>query len=297
MRIFKNNTKAFKVTLHGFIVNIILTFFKFFAGIFGRSSAMLADAIHSLSDLVSDIIVLIFVDIASKPDDEKHRYGHGKFETFSSFVVGMILFFAGLWIMFEAATKIFVFINGEQLEIPENLALWAAVFSILLKEIMFWYTLNAGKKLNSKLLIANAWHHRSDALSSVATLIGIAGAIFLGGKWGVLDPLAAFVVSFFICKVAYQIVWPAINELLEQSLPKETRQEICKIVSEVDHVHKPHNLKSRSIGNNIAIEIHVYMDQNMSVQESHEVTVVIENKLRERFGEQTHISIHVEPLV
>lgn len=285
----------YRITFIGFIINILLTIFKFSAGILGRSSAMIADAVHSLSDLASDIIVLIFARIAGKPVDESHRYGHGKFETFSTFIVGVILAFAGIGILWEAVSKIIDFFNGELTTSPEIIALIAAAVSIIVKEILFWATLKVGKTQNSQMVIANAWHHRTDAMSSVATLFGIGGAIFLGKNWIILDPLAAGLVSIFIIRVAYKIIKPAVNDLLERSLPPDTRDEIISIVSSTKDVQNPHNIRTRRIGNNFAIEIHIYIDKDMSVQKSHDVTLVVEQKLKDRFGEQTHVVIHVDP--
>lgn len=290
-----NNSTVYKVTFIGFAVNVILTIFKFIAGVMGRSSAMIADATHSLSDLISDIIVLVFVKIASQPVDENHRYGHGKFETFSTFVVGMILAVAGFGILWDAGVNIRSYLIGELKEPPEKLALIAAGISILLKEVLFWYTLFFSKKLNSQILKANAWHHRSDALSSVATLLGIGGAIFLGGKWQVLDPAAAALVSILILRVAFRIILPAVNDLLEKSLPEDMRNEICMIISSVEHVQEPHGLRTRRLGNNIAIEIHIKIDRLMTVQKSHDVTLVVEDKLKQKFGDDTHVVIHVDP--
>jgi cation diffusion facilitator family transporter len=287
--------EVYRVTLIGFIVNIILTFLKFVAGITGRSSAMIADAVHSLSDLVSDIIVLIFVGIAAKPVDENHRYGHGKFETFSTFVVGLILAVAGAGILWDAGKNLVLFVGGTIPEAPERIALWAAVASILVKEWLFWFTIIKARKLNSQILIANAWHHRTDAFSSLATLLGIGGAIFIGGEWQILDPLAAGIVSIFILRIALKIIIPAVNDLLEKSLPEHLRNEIITIISNVEHVKYPHGLRTRRIGNNIAIEIHLNIDRNMTVYDSHDVTLVVEAKLKERFGEETHVVIHVDP--
>ncbi len=284
-----------KVTLTGLIVNVILTTIKYFAGIVGRSSAMIADATHSLSDLISDIIVLIFVKISARPVDDNHRYGHGKFETFSTFVVGTLLAVAGLGILWDAGNNIYLYSIGAISEPPKTIALYSAAGSIIVKEILFWYTIFAARRHNSQVLRANAWHHRSDALSSVATLLGIGGAVYLGGHWQILDPLAAAIVSFMIIRVALKIILPAVNDLLEKSLPEKTRKEICAIISSVDHVQQPHGLRTRNIGNNIAIEIHIKIDPKMSVYNSHEVTLDVEKKLKDRFGEATHVVIHVDP--
>ncbi len=287
--------KVYQVTYRGFVANILLMIFKLIAGVVGKSTAMIADAIHSFSDFVSDIVVIAFVGAASKPVDDNHRYGHGKFETFATLIVGIILFFVGAGICWNGSYRIFQYLMGEALEPPHYIAMIAAIISIIVKESLFWYTYKAGKKVNSQLVIANAWHHRSDAFSSIATLIGITGAIFLGKVWVILDPIAAIFVSFFIFKVAYEIFLPAFNELLEQSLPIETRKEIITIVSNIEHVHNPSNLRTRNIGNVKAIEIHVMMNKNMTVEESHKITMIIEKKLKEHYGQETHVIVHVEP--
>jgi cation diffusion facilitator family transporter len=292
---YADKSEIYRVTFVGFVINVILTIFKYIAGITGRSAAMIADATHSLSDLVSDIIVLIFVRIATKPVDENHRYGHGKFETFSTFVVGMILGFAGIGILWDAGAKIFQQISGHVVSPPERIALIAAGISIVIKEMVFWYTLLAARRHNSQILKANAWHHRTDALSSVATLLGIGGAMYFGGKWQILDPIAAALVSVLILRVAYKIVIPAVNDLLEKSLPPSDRKEICKIIRSVDQVQNPHGLRTRRIGNHFAIEIHVCIDKHMTVEDSHELTLVVERKLKEKFGDETHVVIHVDP--
>jgi len=290
-----DKSEIYRVTFVGFVINVILTIFKYIAGITGRSAAMIADATHSLSDLVSDIIVLIFVRIASKPVDENHHYGHGKFETFSTFIVGMILGFAGLGILWDAGMKIFQQIAGEIVLPPEPIALIAAAISIVIKEMVFWYTLLASRRHNSQILKANAWHHRTDALSSIATLLGIGGAMYFGGKWQILDPIAAALVSILVLRVAYKIVVPAVNDLLEKSLPPDERKEICRIIKSVEHIQNPHGLKTRRIGNHVAIEIHVCIDKNMTVEDSHELTLVVESKLKDKFGVETHVVIHVDP--
>lgn len=292
---FQNDT-VFKVTVTGFIVNSGLTIGKYIAGFLGNSSAMIADATHSLSDLASDLIILIVVRFATKPADENHRYGHGKFETFAIFIVGSILFLVASGILFDAIRNIVLYFQGTKPIKPEKVTLIAAIISIIIKELMFWFTYLYAKKLNSQLLLANAWHHRSDSLSSIAALAGIAGAIYLGEKWSILDPLAAIVVCVMIYRVALKIIIPAIHELLEKSLPEDIRQEICSIIRSVEHVQKPHNLKTRKIGDNYAIEVHIYLDKNMSVMTSHQITEEIERRLKVRFGPLTHVIIHVEPI-
>jgi cation diffusion facilitator family transporter len=271
--------------------------FKFVAGFVGRSSAMIADAVHSLSDFITDVIVIMFVRISEKPQDEDHDYGHGKYETLATAVIGLILLGVGIGLLVNSVIDIVDSFGGKQLQAPGMLALVAAVVSILFKEVLYQYTVYKGKKLDSKAVMANAWHHRSDALSSIGTLVGITGAMFLGVHWRVLDPIAALVVSVFIIKVAIELIKPCIEELLEKSLPKEVEDKIMEIVLSHPEVKQPHHLRTRNIGNAIAIEIHIRMDATMPLKEAHDVTKRIETSLKEAFGKNTHIGIHAEPLL
>lgn len=288
--------EVYKVTLLGSFVNFLLVIFKFLAGIAGHSAAMLADAVHSLSDFITDVIVILFVRISNKPQDKSHDYGHGKYETLATALIGVALLGVGFGILWNGANEILAFLRGEQLRSPGMLALVAAVVSIVLKEMLYRYTVRMGRKYNSQAVIANAWHHRSDALSSIGTAAGIGGAILLGPDWTVLDPVAAVVVSFFIMRVSIKLLIPCIDELLEKSLPEDVEREIEQIVLSVGGVTEPHHLKTRRIGNNYAIEVHVRMDGNITLYKAHETASAIEHKLKERFGEDTHVGIHVEPI-
>lgn len=286
-----------RVTYVGATVNVFLSLFKLAAGILGHSAAMVADAIHSISDFVTDITVVVFVKMASKPSDEEHDFGHGKFETLSSIIIGVILFLVGFGIFYEAIGKINeILFKKSVVQSPSWLALIAALVSIIAKEGLFHYTNAYGKKHESAALVANAWHHRSDSLSSIGSFLGIGGAILFGESWVVLDPLAAVLVSFLIIKTAWDLVIPGINELLESSLPRETEEEILQIVRSNPEVHCPHNLRTRKIGAHKAIEIHIRVNPDMKVLCSHALTKEIEKNLRERFGEGTYIIVHVEPL-
>ncbi len=286
----------YKVTLVGSAGNIALLTFKFIAGIVGHSSAMIADAVHSLSDFITDIIVIAFVRISAKPQDESHDYGHGKFETLASFFIGLALIAAATGIIVSGALKIADWLRGEQLEAPGMLALWAALLSVLCKEALYRYTVIRGKALSSQALIANAWHHRSDALSSIGATIGIAGAILLGQRWTVLDPLASVVVGGMLVKVAAGLLRTSIGELTDSSLPQDTEREIEDIIRAFPDVVEPHNLRTRRIGNNVAIEVHIRMDGDLTLRHTHDRATEIEKKLKERFGEAAHITLHVEPI-
>ena len=285
-----------KVTLLGSIGNLVLLTFKFVAGVVAGSSAMVADAVHSLSDFLTDLIVLVFVRIGAKPQDESHDYGHGKFETLATLFVALALVGAAIGIIVSGSLKIARWLQGETLETPGMLALWAALLSILVKEILFRYTIAKGKALESPAVIANAWHHRSDALSSIGAAIGIGGAILLGQRWAVLDPLASIVVGGMLVKVAWDLLKVSTGELTDSSLSAETEREIEDIIRSFPQVSEPHNLRTRRIGNRIAIESHVRLDGNMTLDEAHDIVSAIEDQIRERFGHGTIVTIHMEPV-
>ncbi len=287
--------EIFKVTLVGSAANVLLTVFKFVAGVVGHSAAMIADAVHSLSDLLTDAVVLLFVRISGKPEDRSHDYGHGKYETLATTVIGIALAAVAVGIGWKAVESLLFWYRGGTLPAPGMLALWAAVVSIVLKELVYQYTVRRGRKLRSPAVEANAWHHRSDALSSLGTLVGIGGAILLGNRWTVLDPLAGFVVSLFILRVAWKLLKQGLDELMEASLPDEVEKEILTVVASFPDVRDPHHLRTRRIGSRYAIELHIRMDGNMPLAEAHARTCEIEQALKTRFGESTHITLHVEP--
>ena len=284
-----------RVTWIGSIVNFVLVVLKFVAGIVGHSAAMVADAVHSLSDFVTDIIVIVFVRISGKPEDESHDYGHGKYETLATAIIGLILLFVGVGILYNGAKSVMEALGGKALGVPGIWALVVAGASILLKELLYRYTIYKNRRLESQALVANAWHHRSDALSSIGTFIGIGGAIILGDRWRILDPIAAIVVSIFIMKVAIELLKPCVDELLERSLPADTEADIMKVILSFDEVSAPHHLRTRRIGNHIAIEVHIRMRGDMTLHDAHLVTQNIESALKQKFGDKTHIGIHMEP--
>lgn len=285
----------YKVTLVGSAVNVVLMLFKFVAGFVGHSAAMIADAVHSLSDFVTDVVVLVFVHISQKPQDKCHDYGHGKYETLATTIIGIALFAVALGIIVGGATKIAAWAQGEVLEAPGKLALWAALISIIMKEGVYQYTMVKARKLKSQAVEANAWHHRSDALSSIGTAIGIGGAIFLGERWTVLDPIASVVVGAFILKVSFDLMKTGLGELMERSLPDDVEEEIMTLAATVEGVTEPHDLRTRCIGNRYAIELHIYMDGNITLTHAHDKATEVEDLLRQKFGEDTHIAVHVEP--
>lgn len=288
--------EIYKVTIWGSVCNALLVAFKFIAGIFGNSSAMVADAVHSLSDFLTDILVIVFVRISAKPQDKDHDYGHGKYETIASFIIALGLAVVAVGIIVSGAKKFAAWLNGADLEAPGQIALWAALLSILLKEILFRYTVCRGKAIESQALVANAWHHRSDAISSIGAAIGIGGALLLGSRWTVLDPLASIVVGALLIKTAVDLLRGSMSELTESSLPEETEQEILDIIRATPDVSDPHNLRTRRIGNHIAIEVHVRMNGDTPLQQAHDKASLIERRLRERFGSKTHVNVHMEPV-
>ena len=291
----ERNRQIYKVTLVGGAVNVILLVFKFVAGIMGHSAAMVADAIHSLSDFVTDVIVLVFVHISSKPKDKSHDYGHGKYETLAMTIIGMALLAVAVGIVYGGVLKINTWLHGQELPAPGMLALWAALLSVVLKEAVYHYSMVYARKLNSQAIEANAWHHRSDALSSVGTAIGIGGAIFLGQRWTVLDPIASVIVGLFIIKVAFFLLRDGIGDLMEHSLPDDVEEEILRLAASVEGVAEPHDLRTRRIGNHYAIELHILMDGNITLCEAHDKASEVEDLLRSHYGEDTHIAVHVEP--
>lgn len=286
----------YRVTFIGFVVNLVLSLLKLAAGILGRSGAMIADAVHSFSDLATDVVVIVFARISAKPRDDGHDYGHGKYETLATILISIALGIVGAGILVNSIGAVRVVLDGGLLPRPGLVALVAAVLSIAAKEILYRYTVREGRAIDSPSVIANAWHHRSDALSSLGTLVGIGCAYFLGDRWRIADPIAALIVAVFIFKVAFDLIRTGLGELLEKSLPEETEREILRIVTLDPAVREPHNLRTRRIGAAIAIEVHVRVDGAMSVACSHALTVGIERRLRERFGEETMIAVHVEPL-
>ncbi|MBQ1724668.1 MAG: cation transporter [Muribaculaceae bacterium] len=287
--------EIYKVTLVGSVGNVALLIFKFVAGVVGHSAAMIADAVHSLSDFVTDVVVLAFVRVSAKPQDESHDYGHGKYETVASFLIGLALLGAAIGIIVAGALKLAAWAGGEQLQSPGKVALWAALFSIAVKEALYRYTVAAGRRLDSTAVVTNAWHHRSDALSSIGAALGIGGAIMLGDRWTVLDPVASIVVGMMLAKVAFDLLKTNMGELTDGSLPQEVEQEIEQIITSFPQVSEPHNLRTRRLGNRLAIEVHVRMAGDVTLTQAHDQATAIEQRLKQRFGHNTHVTIHMEP--
>ena len=287
--------EIYRVTWIGFFVNLILSVGKLFAGLWGHSAAMVADAIHSASDFATDLVVLLFVRISSRPRDEDHDYGHGKYETLATLIIGLALAAVGVKLLWNGCLSIRDFLHGRLPEQPGQIALWAALVSIVVKELLYRYTVRVGRRVDSPSVVANAWHHRSDALSSIGTLLGIGCAYFFGGVWRLADPVAAIIVALLILFVAGKLAKTGLDELLEKSLPHEEEAKILALIAADPAVSSPHNLRTRRVGQNISIEAHIRVDGGMTVADSHHLTVEIERRLREAYGEGTMVSIHVEP--
>lgn len=285
-----------RITWLGAFVNLLLVAVKFAAGIAGLSAAMVADAIHSLSDLATDAIVIIFVKLSNKPADSDHDYGHGKYETFATLIIGTLLAIVGIGMMWGGGEKILDILSGTMIPTPGWTAFTAGIASIVAKETIFQYTMHAARRTHSNTLAANAWHHCSDALSSVGTCAGIGGAIILGNDWVILDPLAAVVVSVIVTVSALKIIRTAVNELLEKSLPENIERDIIDIVDEDPLLQNVHHLRTRAIGSIYTIDMHVRMPGDMTLSEAHRHTILLEQRLRQAYGKGTIINIHIEPL-
>lgn len=291
----KRDMEIRKVTLWSVAANILLTAGKLVAGALGKSAAMTADGIHSLSDLLSDAVVLVFTRISSKGKDRDHSFGHGKFETLATLIVSIILVIAGAELMSGGVRSIIEVLKGGSLPKPGHIAAVAAAVSIAVKEILYRVTAKVGKKVNSPAVIANAWHHRSDAMSSIGSLAGICGAIALGDKWSILDPLASCGISIAIIIVGIRMAAPTLAELLEASLPEETEKAITETVLSVEGVKDIHELKTRRNGTSFIIDAHIVVDPDITVTKAHEIVTVAEDLIREKFGQQTQVNTHMEP--
>ncbi|QVK18222.1 cation transporter [Mycoplasmatota bacterium] len=290
--------EAQKVTLLGMLVNFILVVFKFLAGILGGSAALVADAIHSLSDFISDIIVIIGFKFTSKPADEDHNYGHGKVETVSTVIIGLLLVIISVALFRSSGTTIYkFFFEGEKILVPKFYVLFAVLASIILKEIIFHITKAVGKKINSEVIIANAWHHRTDALSSVAAFIGIVLAISFGEDFAVCDPIASFVVSIFIFKVGFGILLSSYKQLIDTSLTVDEVKKIEETIKSIPQIKDYHNIKTRRIGYYVSIDVHILVDKDLNVEQAHDIATTLEDKVHDEFGQETFISVHIEPFI
>lgn len=283
------------ITLIGAAVNIMLAVGKIVGGIIAFSTALIADGVHSLSDLTTDAIVVLGVKAARRPPDENHTFGHWRYETISALFVGLFLVAAGVTIGWQGFERIRYVLGGGAVPPPRRLAVLIAAISILSKEILFRATRRVGQKRESTAIVANAWHHRSDALSSVASFFGISGAIIFGDRWVMLDPLTAIIVAALIVFVGVRTGIEALREMSDYSLTEDECNDLLKIVADVPGVSDPHNLKTRRLGPIVAIEIHFRVRGAMTVRDGHVRATEVERRIRERFGPETRVITHVEP--
>lgn len=284
-----------RVTLWGSVVNLVLTALKILAGVFGHSAAMIADGVHSLSDLMSDVVVLVFIRISSKARDREHEFGHGKFETLATVIVSLLLVAVAAKLISGGVASIRSVIAGNVLPKPGWIALAAAAVSVIAKEILYRVTVKVGREVDSPVTVANAWHHRSDAFSSIGTLLAIGGAMALGQKWTVLDPIASCVIGVMIVVVAVNMAVPSLQELLDVSLPEDVEKSIMETIVSVDGVKSAHGLKTRRNGTSVIMEAHIVVDPQISIVRAHSISTAVERALRSKLGAQTQISLHVEP--
>ncbi|MDE6328334.1 MAG: cation diffusion facilitator family transporter [Duncaniella sp.] len=284
-----------RVTWVGFWVNAILMVLKIAIGFYGHSDALVADGVHSLSDFATDLIVLLFVSIAYKSADSGHPYGHGKFETFAALIIGVILLGVAIGIGNSGLRSVIASAHGEMPPRPDLWTLAVAVISILAKELLFRYTIRASRTIGSQSLRANAYHHRSDAVSSIATLAGISAAYFLGDSWRILDPIASMLIAVFIAVSAIQICLPAINELLEKSLSPSRIDKVESIIEGVAGVKAFHRLRTRRNGHSVIIDVHIKVDPDITVSAGHDIASAVEKALHEEFDNDIITNIHVEP--
>lgn len=287
---------ARRVTWVGFWCNILLSAAKIAAGIAGRSGAVIADGIHSLSDFLTDFVILAMVGISRKGVDSRHHYGHGKYETLATLLIALSLLLVGLGILWDGGRKILDALRGLSPGRPGAIALFICALSIAVKEWLYHYTRRAGQRIRSTAVIANAWHHRSDAISSVATLAGVGGAMFLGPRWRILDPLAAVIVALFIIAVALRLVLPSLRELLEESLPEAEEDAVRHAIRTTPGVITYHHLRSRRSGNTIVIDVDLKVNPRITVVEAHAIASQVEQRIARRMGTRTTIvTTHIEP--
>ena len=284
-----------KITHLSIWINIVLTALKLAAGVFGRSQALVADAIHSLSDFATDIAVLVGLRFTSKPVDKDHAYGHGKYETIVAAIIGLALAYVGVRIAGSAIQRVFHAMHGDPLPMPSAFAFWAAVLSIAVKEGLYRATMKVARATGSSSLVANAWHHRSDAFSSIATAAGVGAAVFLGHDWLILDPIAALFVSLFLLKVAWRILREQLGDLTDQSLAPEVCAEILALARGIPGICEPHNLRTRMVGRFPVIDLHIRLRADLPLRDAHEIATRLERLLQQRFGKETIANLHLEP--
>ena len=278
------------VTLVGVLVNAFLILFKFLAGIFGQSQALIADAVHSISDLFTDFVVLLGLRMGRKAPDERHHFGHARIETLASAIVGLALIATALCLGIKAIWNIYHHTEYH----PTWLALVGAGVSIALKEALYHYTIHIGRRIKSSAIVANAWHQRSDTLSSVAVLLGVAGAR-IKPSWHILDSFAALLVSFFIVKVGLEILWNTLPEFTDIAPQPETLNKITDCIQTVEGVIDMHDLRVRTSGGLYQMETHIVVDGQLSVAEGHRIAKAVESCLAEEIADVDRVIVHVDP--
>lgn len=283
------------VTWVGFWVNAFLMVLKLAIGWYGHSDALVADGVHSLSDFATDFIVLAFVGIAYKHADSGHPYGHGKFETFATLLIAVVLLIVAVGIGWAGVQTVIKALKGEVLDRPDIWTIVVAIVAIASKEWLYRYTISVGRRVDSSSLIANAWHHRSDAISSVATLVGVTIAYVMGEQWRIVDPIASILIAVFIAISAIEIARPSVDELLERSLPEDQIKGIGERIAAVPGVKGFHRLRTRRNGHSYLAELHIKVDPDITVTRGHEIATAVENSLRDYLGHDSIITVHVEP--
>lgn len=288
-RLQQRGKESKRVALVGALVNLLLAAVKISIGFTARSQALIVDGIHSLSDLLSDILVWYAASHASQGPDERHPYGHGRFETAATLALGGMLVLVSGGIIWDSLERLFA--SGE-LWHPEPLALYAAGFSIVANEALFWYTLLVSRRINSDLLRANAWHHRTDAISSVVVLVGIGGAL-LG--YAYLDLVAALIVGIMVAKIGWDLGWGAMQELVDASLDEETVGQIREIINNVHGVRSVHMLRTRRQGHEAMADVHVQVAPKISVSEGHVISTAVEDRVKQAISDMRDVTVHIDP--
>lgn len=283
------------VTWVGFWCNATLGTAKIIAGVLGRSGAVIADGVHSFSDFITDVIVLVMVTIGRRKANRHYEYGHGKYETFATMLISVALVIVGVVIFREGLDKILQSLSGKDIPRPGWIALAVCAVSIAVKEWLYHYTRRAGERIHSGAVIANAWHHRSDSLSSIATLLGVGAAMLLGDKARICDPIAEMIVAIFIVIVGIRMSIPAVRELLEVALPEEMQNEIRDVITSVDGVYTYHHMRTRRNGSTIIVDIHIKVDPHIQVVDAHHIATGVENGIMDKFGSNTIVTTHIEP--
>jgi cation diffusion facilitator family transporter len=285
-----NTREGIRATWVGAIANVALVVFKVWVGILANSQALIADGIHSLTDLFSDFVVILGLKWGREAEDADHPFGHARIETISSMIIGLLLIAVGIGITYSAIVTIYyhepVTVGG--------LAIWAAAASIVIKEALFWYTIRIGKRLKSLALIGNAWHHRSDAFSSVAVLIGVLAA-YINPDWHLADSFAALLVTYFVIRVGLRLTWAAFKELVDTAPDREILDQLRQQASLIEGVQQVHDLRARYSGSQIFVEVHIVVDPNLTVREGHEIAAAVKYRLLDEHRDVTRVITHVDP--